>query len=291
MDVSLFGVPIMYGCDQEGVQYGPAKLRNKRIIETIKKHSHRVYDLGSLYIPKVPESKKYEYHKKIKYLKPIVDMNNNLAHLVYSVLSSKSFPFIIGGDHSLALGTISGSSKFYNNLAVIWIDAHGDINTQETSPSGNTHGMSLASAIGIGEPSLVNVYYNGPKVKPENVYIIGARELDKGEIQLAKDLNLNLYTMDSINNIGLEKVIEQVLNRIYSSNIDVLDKSLVPGTGTPVANGLSTEEAKKILEKFLNTGLIKSMDFVELNPVLDKNNMTADLCIDLIDWIFKVIKE
>lgn len=151
--------------------------------------------------------------------------------------------------------------------------------------------MSLASAIGIGEPSLVNVYYNGPKVKPENVYIIGARELDKGEIQLAKDLNLNLYTIDSINNIGLEKVIEQVLNRIYSSNIDVLDKSLVPGTGTPVANGLSTEEAKKILEKFLNTGLIKSMDFVELNPVLDKNNMTADLCIDLIDWIFKVIKE
>ena len=133
-------------------------------------------------------------------------MNNNLAHLVYSVLSSKSFPFIIGGDHSLALGTISGSSKFYNNLAVIWIDAHGDINTQETSPSGNTHGMSLASAIGIGEPSLVNVYYNGPKVKPENVYIIGARELDKGEIQLAKDLNLNLYTMDSINNIGLERL-------------------------------------------------------------------------------------
>lgn len=299
MDVSLFGVPVMYGCDQDGVQYGPAKLRERGIIETIKKHNHKIYDLGNLYIPEVPASKKYAYYEKIKYLKPIVDMNNNLAHLVYSVLSSGSFPFIIGGDHSLGLGTISGSSKFYNNLAVIWVDAHGDINTPKTSPSGNSHGMPLAAALGVGESSLVNVYYNGPKIKPENVYIVGARELDKGEIQLAKDLKLNLYTMDTINDIGLETVIDQVLNRIHSSNIDaahlsfdidVLDKSLVPGTGTPVANGISVEEGKKILEGFLSTGLIKSMDFVELNPLLDENNTTADLCIDLIDWIFKIIK-
>ena len=298
MDISLIGVPIMYGCDREGAQYGPNKLRDKGILKAMKKHKNSVYDFGNLYIPEIPVSEKYTFNEKVKYLKPIVDMNNNLSHLVYSALSAKSFPFVVGGDHSLGLGSISGSSRFYNNLAVIWIDAHGDINTYETSPSSNAHGMPLSAALGIGETSLVNVYYDGAKVKPENVYIIGARDLDKGEIQLAKDLNLNLYTMDSIKKMGLETVIEEILKNIKSSNIDgvhlsfdidVLDKSLVPGTGTPVDNGFSIEEAKKVLEKFLATGLIKSMDFVELNPLLDIDDTTVHLCIDLIDWIFKVL--
>jgi len=298
MDISLIGVPIMYGCDREGAQYGPNKLRDEGILKAIKKHKNSVYDFGNLYIPEIPVSEKYTFNEKIKYLKPIVDMNNNLSHLVYSALSAKSFPFIIGGDHSLGLGSISGSSRFYNNLAVIWIDAHGDINTYKTSPSSNAHGMPLSAALGIGETSLVNVYYDGAKVKPENVYIIGARDLDKGEIQIAKDLNLNLYTMDSIRKIGLETVIGKTLKKIKSSNIDgvhlsfdidALDKSLVPGTGTPVDNGFSIEEAKKVLEKFLATGLIKSMDFVELNPLLDIDDTTVHLCIDLIDWIFKVL--
>ena len=298
MDISLIGVPIMYGCDREGAQYGPNKLRDEGILKAMKKHKNSVYDFGNLYIPEIPVSEKYTFNEKVKYLKPIVDMNNNLSHLVYSALSAKSFPFVVGGDHSLGLGSISGSSRFYNNLAVIWIDAHGDINTYETSPSSNAHGMPLSAALGIGETSLVNVYYDGAKVKPENVYIIGARDLDKGEIQLAKDLNLNLYTMDSIKKMGLETVIEEILKNIKSSNIDgvhlsfdidVLDKSLVPGTGTPVDNGFSIEEAKKVLEKFLATGLIKSMDFVELNPLLDIDDTTVHLCIDLIDWIFKVL--
>ena len=298
MDISLIGVPIMYGCDREGAQYGPNKLRDKGILKAMKKHKNSVYDFGNLYIPEIPVSEKYTFNEKVKYLKPIVDMNNNLSHLVYSALSAKSFPFVVGGDHSLGLGSISGSSRFYNNLAVIWIDAHGDINTYETSPSSNAHGMPLSAALGIGETSLVNVYYDGAKVKPENVYIIGARDLDKGEIQLAKDLNLNLYTMDSIRKMGLETTVEKILKKIKSSNIDgvhlsfdidVLDKSLVPGTGTPVDNGFSIEEAKKVLEKFLATGLIKSMDFVELNPLLDIDDTTVHLCIDLIDWIFKVL--
>lgn len=298
MDISLIGVPIMYGCDKEGAQYGPAKLREKEIIEKIKNHNYNVYDLGNLYIPDIPSSEKYMYHEKIKYLKPILDINNNLAHLVYSALSSKSFPFIIGGDHSLGLGSISGASKYYDDLAVIWIDAHGDLNTYKTSPSGNAHGMPLALALGVGEPSLINVYYDGPKIKPENVYVIGARDLDAGEIQLSKELNLNLYTMDIVNKIGIDTVIKKVIDKINSSNIhnvhlsfdiDVLDKSLVPGTGTPVENGFNIEEGKKILEGFLSTGLIKSMDFVELNPNIDIEDTTANLCIDLIDWIFKVL--
>ena len=299
MDISLIGVPIMYGCDREGVQYGPDKLRDKNIIKIIQEHQHKVYDFGNLHIPYVPPSEKYLHHEKIKYLKTILDMNNNLSHLVYSSLTSSSFPFILGGDHSLGLGSISGSSRFYNDLAVIWIDAHGDINTYETSPSGNAHGMPLALALGLGEPSLVNVYYNGPKVKPENVYIIGARDLDKGEIQFAKELDINLYTMDMVKKLGINAVIKEVLDKIKNSHvdgvhlsfdIDVLDKNLVPGTGTPVDDGFNLEEVKQVLEGFLNTGLINSMDFVELNPYLDNKDITADLCVDLIDWIFKVLK-
>ncbi|MCF6464610.1 arginase [Clostridium sp. Cult2] len=296
MDISLIAVPIMYGCDRQGAQYGPEKLRQKGILDTIKKYKENVYDLGNLYIPHIPEEDKYAHHKKIKYLKPVIDINTNLAHSVFSALSSNSFPFIIGGDHSIGLGSISGSSEFHNNLAVIWVDAHGDINTHETSPSGNAHGMPLGASLGAGESSLVNVYYDGPKVKPENVFIVGARDLDEGEIKLAEELNLNLYTMDNIKMVGLKSVIHEIINKVNNSNvdaihlsfdIDALDKSLVPGTGTPVENGFNLEEGKLILKEFLNTGLIKSMDLVELNPHLDENDITANLCIDLVDWIFK----
>ena len=299
MDITLIGVPIMYGSDRDGVQYGPDKLREKKIASAITNNKKNLYDFGNLSVPYVPPSDKFAAHKKIKYLDAIVDTNNNLSHLVYSSLTSNSFPFVIGGDHSLGLGSISGASKYFDDLAVIWIDAHGDINTHETSPSGNSHGMPLAAAMGVGEDSMINVYYDGAKVKPENVYIIGARDLDEGEIKLAQELNLNLYTMDKVKEMGIENLIEEILNKINSSNvdgvhlsydIDVLDKSIVPGTGTPVENGFTLEEGKQVLEGFLSTGLVKSMDFVELNTYLDENDTTANVCIQLVDWIFKVIK-
>jgi len=298
MNINLIGVPVKYGADREGVQCGPEKLRQKGIIDVVKKYKENVYDLGNLYIPKVSEDNKYAHHKKIKYLKEITEMNNNLAHLVYSSLKAGSFPFIFGGDHSLGLGSISGASKYFNNLAVIWVDAHGDINTDDTTPSGNCHGMPLAAALGYGDPSLVNVYFNGPKVKTENAFIIGARDLDQGEIELAEKTKLNLYTMEKIRKQGLDSVINEIINKINNSNIDaihlsfdidVLDKKLVPGTGTPVDGGFSLEEGKLMFKSFIETKLVKSMDFVELNPVLDVNDSTADLCIELIDWIFKHI--
>lgn len=299
MDISLMGVPIMYGCDRQGVQYGPTKLRSREMVEIIKKHKKNVYDLGDINVPNISEADKYASHKHIKYLKPIVDINTNLAHGVYSALSAKSFPFVVGGDHSIGVGSISGASKYFENLAVIWVDAHGDINTPESSPSGNFHGMPLAAAMGIGEPSTVNIYYEGRKVKPENVYIFGARDLDEGEIKLAEELKLNMYTMEDIRKDGLDPSIRDIIDKINSSNvdgvhlsfdIDALDSSLVPGTGTPVAKGFDLEEGKTILKEFLSTGFVNSMDFVELNPYLDKDELTTDNCVELIDWIFKVIK-
>jgi len=298
MYISLIGVPIKYGADREGVQYGPQKLRDMGIVNVAKEYRENVIDLGNLYIPEVPESEKYAQHKNIKYLNPIVDMNTNLAHLVYSTLNSDSFAFVFGGDHSLGLGSISGASRFYKNLAVIWIDAHGDINTYETSPSGNSHGMPLAAALGKGHPDLTNIYFKGQKVKPANTYILGARDLDEGEIELAKNLNLNLYTMDRIKEMGIDTVLDNVLRKIKESeidgihlsfDIDALDKKLVHGTGTPVDGGFNVEEAKEILKTLLDTRLVKSMDFVELNPKLDENDSTANLCIELAHWIFKHI--
>lgn len=299
MDVNVIGVPIMYGSDRDGVQYGPDKMRQLGILDVISKNVNNLYDLGNLSVPYVPPMDKFKDHKKVKYFKPILEANKNLAHLVYSSLATNSFPFVIGGDHILGLGSISGASKYFENMAVIWIDAHGDINTPETSPSANAHGMPLAAAMGIGDKAMVDIYFEGAKIKPENVYVLGARDLDKGEETLAEKLNLNLYTMEKIRQMGLGAVIKEVLEKIKSSSIDgvhlsfdidVLDKSIVPGTGTPVENGFSLEEGKKILQDFLTTGLIKSMDLVELNPYLDKGDKTGEICIELAEWTFKCLK-
>lgn len=296
MNVNLIGVPIKYGCDRDGVQFGPDKLRALGVIDIIKSNGYSVYDMGNLYVPDIMEECKYNWHKTAKYFDPIKDVTTNLAHSVYSSLESSSFPFVIGGDHSLGMGSIAGASKFFEEIAVIWVDAHGDINDIETSPSGNVHGMPLAASMNVGHPDLTNLYYKGIKVKPENVYIIGARDLDPGEIDLAEKLKINLYTMDDINNIGLEEILTDAINKIKSSNvdgvhlsfdIDVLDSEVAPGTGTPVKDGLNVEESKLILDMILSSKFITSMDFVEFNPILDIEDKTSKICVELLDFIFK----
>ncbi|WP_027625888.1 arginase [Clostridium lundense] len=298
MDINLIGVPIYYGSDIKGVEFGPKKLREKNIYGVLSKY-HNVYDLGDLYVPTEKEENKYFYHPKMKYLKPITEVNTNLAQQVYASLSSGSFPLILGGDHSLGLGSISGVSKYYKNFAVIWVDAHGDINSYLTTETGNVHGMPLAAAMGIGYEDLTNIYFHGTKVKTDNVFIIGARDLDKGECELIEEKNLNVYSTARVQENGISSVLEDVLNKIKDLNIkaihlsfdiDCIDSNYVPGTGTPVKNGMTIGEAKTLLKVLGETRLIKSMDFVELNPKLDKDDETADLCIDLLDWAFKYIK-
>ncbi|MBC2581908.1 arginase [Clostridium sp. DJ247] len=298
MNISLIGVPIFFGSDKAGSDFGPKKLREKNVIAVLSKH-HTVYDCGDIYVENIPEEQKYEIHPTMKYLRPIVDVNRNLAHQAYSALCSGSFPLIIGGDHSIGLGSISGVSKYYKNLAVIWVDAHGDINTHETSPTGNVHGMPLAAAIGLGFNRLINLYYPGQKVKPENVFIVGARDLDQGEQEFVKAHNLTVYSTEDVHNLGVEKIMKEIhcilnnreIDAIHLSfDIDSLDTGLVPGTGTPVKNGMNVTEAKYILKYLMETSLVKSMDFVELNPKLDKDDKTADLCIDLLDWTFNYLK-
>ena len=296
MDISIIGVPIFYGADKRGPEQGPSKLREKNVVEVIGKHGHRVFDFGDLFVPTVKECNKFFSHPNMKYLEPIIQVNNNLAHIVYSSIKGGSFPLVIGGDHSIGLGSTAGVSKAHENFAVVWADAHGDINTQSTSESGNVHGMSLAKAMGLGYDDLTDVYFKGRKIAPENVFIVGARDLDPGEYKYIKEENLNVYTTKRIAEKGIEHVVNEVIENLKDRNIDIvhlsfdidfIDATFVPGTGTAVKNGPSIEDAKTFLKMLAETKLVKSMDFVELNPLLDKNDATADLAIELLDWTFK----
>lgn len=299
MDINVIGVPIFYGADRKGPEHAPAKLRDKNVIAILEGNNHNVYDLGNIHVPEIKEYNKYYSHDNLKYLAAIKEINTNLAHAVYSSVKAESFPLIIGGDHSVGLGSISGMSKAHDRVAVIWMDAHGDINTQDTSASGNIHGMPIAKAIGIGHEELGNVYFEGQKVAPEDIYILGARDLDEGEIKTIEELKVNTYGVEAIREKGIAAVISEIMVDIkgkgieavhLSFDLDFIDAKFVPGTGTPVGEGMNVEETKDLLKGFAATSMIKSMDFVELNTLLDKDDITADLSIALLDWTFKHLR-
>lgn len=296
MNINVIGAPVFYGADRKGPEFGPDKLREKKLSAVLSQHGHVVYDMGNLHIPEVKEYNKFYAHENMKYLDAIVEINTNLAHSVYAALQTGSFPLTIGGDHSVGLGSISGVSKASDNFAVIWMDAHGDINTHDTSESGNIHGMPLAKAMGFGYEELTNVYFDGRKVAPENVFIVGARDLDTGELELISSKKLNVFTADDILDQGIEAIFEKISTQIKARNIDhihlsfdldFIDAAFVPGTGTPVGNGICVEDTRNMLRSIATTGKLKSMDFVELNVLLDRNDMTSNLAIDLLDWTFR----
>lgn len=294
MKINIIGVPMFYGCDKTGVEKGPDVLRENGLIDVFSK-KHEVYDLGNVKVNEISSEDKYKFNSKMKYLDEIININNELAEKVNESFNNGTFPLIIGGDHALGMGSLAGCGKYYGqDLAVIWVDAHGDINTPETSPSGNIHGMPLAASMGIGYDSLTSIHYDGVKVKPKNVYIIGARDLDKGEVELIEEKHLNLWTMNDIKEKGLEKCIEELICKLKDSkvnnvhlsfDIDSIDPLFIPGTGTPVVDGLTMEGGKKLIKELLSTKLIKSMDFVEFNPSLDKDNTTLNNCLNLLEEI------
>lgn len=299
MDINLIGVPLYYGCDRAGVENGPDELRENGIKKLLENHKNKVYDLGNIYVNNTKDKQPFAAGVNAKYINEIIEVTENLANSVYSSLCGGGFPITLGGDHALAMGSVAGSSKYFQgDLAVIWIDAHGDINTFETSPTGNVHGMPLAASMGFGDESLTNLYFNGIKVKKENVFIIGARDLDEGELQLIKDKNLTVWTMDKVREIGVDKVCKELLeglkargiNNIHISfDIDSVDPELIKGTGTPVPNGFNINDAEKLLTSIFNTRLVKSMDFVEFNPCLDDTDTTLKSCMSLIKKIGELI--
>ena len=296
MKVNVIGVPLNLGCDREGVEKAPNYLRERELIDIIRKHQHRTFDLGNLYVPPVNREDKFAQSKSMKYLDAIVEVNNNLAELVYDSLRGGAFPLVIGGDHSLGLGSASGVGKCYDDFGIIWLDAHGDINTNETSPSGNIHGMPLSALMGMGSKKLVNIYAPGNKVNPQNVFLVGTRSLDDGEMELINREKLSVYTMETIHKKGIAFVAEDIKRTLkerkirnvhFSIDVDSIDPLYAPGTGTKVAEGLTPDEFKVFVEHILYTNLVKSMDLVELNPELDKDEQTTRLCLDIIDFMME----
>lgn len=297
MYINLIGVPLKYGSDRNGVDNAPDIIRSEGVIDLMNRNGHIAYDMGNIFVPYIPAINKYLDHHKIKYLDTIEIVNENLANNVYCSLKSNKFPFILGGDYSLSIGSIAGASKYKNNLAVIWIGPNASLNTADTSPSGNTNEMSLAVSMNIGHPALTDIYFSGQKVDPQNVYIIGVRDIDQDEVDIAKSLNLELYTMDKVRTMGLENIIDKVIKSIRSSDVDgvhlsfdinVIDQNLITGTSTNISNGLEIEETKSILSKFLSEKFVTSMDFVEFNPEIDNTDMrNSKKCMEVLDHIFK----
>lgn len=295
MAVHIIGMPINHGADKEGSNLGPDKFREMDILSALKDIGYDVKDLGNIEVAHVTEEHKYKQHSILKYYDVIIDANTRLAFKVYDSISQGNFPLVLGGDHSLGIGSIAGVSKAVKNLGVIWIDAHGDLNTDKTTLTGNIHGMPLAASMGKGPDKLVNLFEHRIKVKDENIVHMAGRDLDPGESELIENSKIKAFSMDKVKSLGIDKVIEESINYLkdkvdgihVSFDIDSIDSLYVPGTGTPVGGGLTVDEAKKILAALSSSGMMVSLDFVELNPALDKDDVTANTSMELIKVVFE----
>lgn len=292
-DISLIGMPMDLGQLRRGVDMGPSAIRYAGIVERLEALQFNTNDLGDVSIAH-PNRKEAKREDNLRNLHEVVDANKRLAKVVSEEIERKRFPLVLGGDHSIAIGSIAGVSQHYHNLGVIWYDAHGDINTVETSPSGNIHGMPLAVSLGLGHKKLTDIIGDAPNVKPENVVMIGIRCLDEGEKELLKKLNIKVYTMHEIDRLGMPKVMEEAIEYLkertdgvhLSFDLDGIDPSEAPGVGTPVNGGATYRESHLAMEMLAESNLITSAEFVEVNPMLDDKSKTAILTVDLIGSLF-----
>jgi arginase len=286
--ISIIGVPMDLGQTRRGVDMGPSAIRYAGVVERLENLEYEVEDIGDIVIgraERIPNS-----DSNLKNLKAVAEGSEKLASAVDQVIENGSFPLVLGGDHSIAIGTLAGVGKHYKNLGVIWYDAHGDLNTADTSPSGNIHGMPLAASMGLGHPTLTGISGYSPKVKPENIIIIGARSLDDGEKDLIREKGIKVYTMHEIDRLGMTRVMEETIAYFkehtdgvhLSLDLDGLDPHDAPGVGTPVIGGISYRESHLAMEMLAEAEIITSAEFVEVNPILDEKNKTATVAVALM---------
>lgn len=288
LQISVIGVPIDFGQMRRGVDMGPSAIRYAGAIERLEAIGHTVNDEGDIYVPNAAQ---LEVHPKLRNLGAVVEACTQLSNRVKETVEQKKFPLILGGDHSIAIGTLAGLAHHYKNLGVIWYDAHADMNTAETSPSGNIHGMPLAVAMGMGHEKLTSIGGSEAKIKPENLVIIGARSVDEGEKALIKEKGIKVYSMHEIDRLGMTAVMKDALEYLASRNVDGVHLSLdldgldplhTPGVGTPVPGGITYRESHLAMEMLQESGVLTSAEFVEVNPVLDTKNSTANVAVELM---------
>ncbi|MBA2442474.1 MAG: arginase [Rubrobacter sp.] len=283
--VEVLGIPMDLGQGRRGVDMGPSALRYAGLQDALTGLDHEVVDLGNVEVP-IPEV--VERSQELPHLAAIEGVCRVTAAAARDVVSGGAFPVFLGGDHSVSMGTVSGVAAA-GRTGVIWFDAHADLNTPETSPSGNVHGMPLAALTGRGHPDLVNIAREGASVRPEDTVLLGLRSVDPEEQRLLAETGARAYTMKDIDVHGLAGVVRRAmgdlshLERVHLSfDLDVLDPDIAPGVGTPVRGGLTYREAHLVMELINESGLVTSLDIVEVNPILDHGNGTARLAVELV---------
>lgn len=289
--IRVIGVPLDLGQSRRGVDMGPSAVRVAGLEARLEALGHVVEDAGNISVAIAEQKKEGDPHAK--YLREITATCTKQAELVLKTLEAGKVPIVLGGDHSVAAGTVAGVSEFYRRqnqkMGLIWIDAHSDINTPETSPSGNVHGMPLAAIVGLGPPELANIFNFSPKVSPENCVLVGVRDIDAVEKENVRKAGIDVFTMRDIDERGMRTVMEEALRIAgrgtagyhVSLDMDWVDPEDAPGVGTPVRGGATYREAHLAMEIIADHGRMVSFEIVEVNPVIDEHNRTAQLAVEL----------
>jgi arginase len=285
--VAIIGAALDLGAGRRGVDMGPSAMRYAGLHERLSGIGYDVLDWGDVETAVLEASE--EADPSARYLPEIKAACGRIARLVGLALEQDALPLVLGGDHSVALGTLGGLAHARGPGGVLWIDAHGDLNTPETSPSGNVHGMPLAAAIGLTNGRFQSDAWTLPAVDPERVALVGLRALDRQERGRIRELGIRAYTMSDIDRIGIERAVRESLTHVAGPNfvhisldMDALDPEFAPGVGTPVRGGLSYREAHLALELVAESGIAGSIEVVEVNPILDRENETASLAVELV---------
>jgi len=285
--IKILGVPLDLGQERRGVDMGPFAVRAAGLNHTLESLGHQVEDGGNIAV-RLPEQQHFGDHHA-KYLKEIAATSQEVAQRVYEALEAGYFPVSLGGDHSLAIGTQSGVAKFYHDrsqaVGCLWIDAHADMNTPETSPSGNVHGMPFAANLGHGPEALTRILGFAPKLHPANCALIGVRDLDAHERQVVRNSGVGVFTMREIDELGMRIVMERAISLasrgtagfVVSFDMDVVDPDEAPGVGTPVRGGITFREAHLAMEMVADSNKMLAFELVEINPIIDVMNKTAIL--------------
>jgi arginase len=285
--VAVIGAALDLGAGRRGVDMGPSAIRYAGLEQRIEDLGRPYIDLGNVQTAVAEAATVGD--ERARYLGEILLTCGRVADLVGQVYEERRLPLVLGGDHSVAIGTLGGLARVAGPGGVLWVDAHGDLNRPETSPTGNVHGMVLAAAMGLGGPLFEGVEWPVPSVDPSRVALIGVRSLDDGERQLLRQLNATVFTMSDVDRLGIEHAVRESLERIagpgsvhVSLDMDALDPEVAPGVGTPVRGGLSYREAHLAMELVAESGLVGSLEVVEVNPILDRENETAKLAVELV---------
>ena len=296
MIVHVMGVPMDLGSGRRGVDMGPSAIRIAGLEDRLRELGHTVVDEGDLDIKNIEELKVGDV--RARYLAEITRASRQVAAKVTRIVQRGEFPLVLGGDHSISAGTVAGiagaARAAGKKVGLLWIDAHGDINTPETSPSGNIHGMPVAALLGEGPTELTSIGGEGPKVDPANVALVGIRSLDDGEKARLKRFGVQVHTMSDVDRHGIHRIMKKALARVtagtdyvhVSFDLDAVDPTVAPGVGTPVKGGLDYREAHLIMEQLHDSGVMTSLELVEVNPILDDRNTSALFAVELVQSAF-----